>query len=445
MKNAVIIICTRKESRRLPEKAFLKIAGVPAIIHILRRVLPSGLKTILAVPFEQEKSYEDVLRPAGLLGKVDIFPGDPDSPLHRTAACLAMQDPRPRYYVRITHDDLLIDLRTMLELLEAVEKGGYGYGMSPAIVEGAGVEVIETENLRQAADKHSKPTEFISWYVRGSVYNPKVLRFEPRASVRRGYRMTLDYPEDATVLEAVMRAVGSEATLDRVVEYLDKHQSLLQINRLPLVSVYTPVRNGARWIGEALDSSLSEQALGAALEHIVVDDCSEDDTIASAAAFAGDRRLRIVLNDRRMYVSGSSNKAIALARGRYVLRLDADDMLLTGALPRMVRAIEKLGAMALYSGYNEINEWGKTTSRHQRPNLELAGCAMMRRDWVHYYGFNEGLTHHDGVEFARRMGDFKIAQTNEVLWSYRVHPGSHSRNGNNQAERQRAWETLGAQ
>lgn len=442
MTNAVIVICTRTESSRLPGKVFKKLGGVPALVHILRRVLPSGLKTILAVPYGQEDVYASFLEDHGLRGKVAVYGGDPESPLHRTAAVLQLQDPRPKYYVRITHDDALIDLQTMLDLLEATEKGGYGYGITPGIVEGAGVEVISTENLLQAALKHSEPTEFISWYVRGNVYNPKVLRMEPRASVRRGYRLTMDYREDALVLEAVLRAVGPEATLDRVVAYLDKHPSLLTINRQPLVSVYTAVRNGARWIGDALESSLADQDLEN-IEHIVVDDGSEDDTLAAVAPYAGDRRLKIVINDKRLYVAGSSNRAVAMARGKYVVRLDADDVLLTNALGRMVKTLEREGAMALYSGYHEIDSNGKVTARHQKPNLELAGGALMRRDWLNYYRFNDKLTHHDGIDFANRMqGQFKIATTQEVLWQYRVHPESHSRSAANQAERNRVKRAL---
>ena len=62
----------------------------------------------------------------------------------------------------------------------------------------------------------------------------------------------------------------------------------------------------------------------------------------------------------------------------------------------------------------------------------------MRRDWLHYYRFNDKLTHHDGIDFARRMqGDFKIATYNDPLWQYRVHAGSHSRSAGNRAERER--------
>lgn len=443
--NAMIIICSRKESSRLSGKAVKAIAGRPAILHILARLQGCGLRTVVAVPRGQGGDYSGLIRRANYTPEqIEVFEGDPDSPLHRTAEVLMAENPRPRYYIRITHDDILIDQQTMLDLLAEVEKQGAGYGFSPGIVEGAGVEVIETQTLLEAAKAHPEPVEFISWYTRGAVYNPKIVRFEPRESVRRGYRLTMDYPEDALVLEAVLRAVGPDASLDRVVEFLDNNPSLLGINRQPLVSVYTAVRNGARWIGGALWSSLRGQDLGHGMEHIVVDDCSEDTTLAEVAKFSSDSRLKILLNDKRLYVSGSSNRAVAAARGRYVIRLDADDKFMLEAINRMVSVLKREDAMAVYSGYHEIDENGARTAVNQKPNLELAGGALMRRDWLYHFRFNDKLTHHDGIEFASRMaGQFKIAKINDPLWCYRVHAGSHSRSKENKAERERIARDIG--
>ena len=48
--DAVIIICTRPESKRLPGKVFKKIAGVPAIEHILNRLIGLDCPVVLAIP-----------------------------------------------------------------------------------------------------------------------------------------------------------------------------------------------------------------------------------------------------------------------------------------------------------------------------------------------------------------------------------------------------------
>lgn len=433
--SAVIIICTRKESARLPGKALLKIAGVPAIEHILRRVEGTGLMTVLAVPYDQRQDFYPFVEKRK--NWACVYEGDADSPLHRMAAVLAAQRPMPEFVVRITHDDILIDANTMLDLIYETSRQSAGYGISPGIVEGAGVEVISARNLLEAAKKHAEPTEYISWHVTGDVYNPKVARLIPRASIRRDYRLTMDYPEDAQVLEIVLRSVGPEATLDRICAFLDSHRALLNINKLPLISIYTPAYNSAPYIGEALRSSLVDQDLDN-IEHLLVDAGSDDGTLAAAAFYAGDRRLKFLLGEGRLTCAEASNKAVKAARGRFVLRLDADDLLVPNILPPLIDLIGE--AKVLYCGYRELT--GETLGPIMPPNPELAGGALMRRDWITHVGFGD-VKHHDGLELFGRIRDkWPIAYSKLAAFRYRVRQDSLSRDPANQEERERVGRIL---
>ena len=57
-RDAVIIICSRAESSRLPNKALMSIEGMPAIEHMILRLNDTGLPIVIAVPLGQaEKHY----------------------------------------------------------------------------------------------------------------------------------------------------------------------------------------------------------------------------------------------------------------------------------------------------------------------------------------------------------------------------------------------------
>jgi hypothetical protein len=96
----------------------------------------------------------------------------------------------------------------------------------------------------------------------------------------------------------------------------------------PLVSIITPVRDGARTIGDAIASVQAQS--DPAWEHIVVDDGSTDGTAEIVRARA-DGRLRYV-TQAPAGRSAARNHGIDVAAGDCFLFLDADDWLLPNAL-----------------------------------------------------------------------------------------------------------------
>ena len=91
---------------------------------------------------------------------------------------------------------------------------------------------------------------------------------------------------------------------------------------IPPVSVLMGVRDGARWVSEAVTSIL-EQTAGD-LELIVVDDGSDDSTPAELASLR-DPRLRVE-RQAPAGLTAALNRALSLARAPLVARLDADDL-----------------------------------------------------------------------------------------------------------------------
>lgn len=89
----------------------------------------------------------------------------------------------------------------------------------------------------------------------------------------------------------------------------------------PKVSVVIPAFNAGRFLSDSIGAVLAQRDV--ALEVIVVDDGSTDDTPAVAAAFG--ERIRYV-RQQNAGPSRARNRGLAEARGEFIAFLDADDL-----------------------------------------------------------------------------------------------------------------------
>jgi glycosyltransferase involved in cell wall biosynthesis len=93
------------------------------------------------------------------------------------------------------------------------------------------------------------------------------------------------------------------------------------------------VHNDAAFVGEAIESVLGQTLSD--LELIVVDDGSTDTTPQTLDGYS-DPRLKVVTNDERLGLAASLNAGLDLGQGRYVARLDADDVAVPTRLEQQV-------------------------------------------------------------------------------------------------------------
>lgn len=74
-------------------------------------------------------------------------------------------------------------------------------------------------------------------------------------------------------------------------------------------------------------------------ELVIVDDASTDDTVEVARGYR-DQRIRLHINPENIGLGANSNRSVAVARGRYLKFLHADDLLAPTCLAAMVGAME---------------------------------------------------------------------------------------------------------
>ena len=101
----------------------------------------------------------------------------------------------------------------------------------------------------------------------------------------------------------------------------------------PVVSICVPVRNGERWLAEALESALQQTYGG--FELVLADNASTDATVEIALGFR-DARIRVETSPVAIGAVANHNRAVHLSRGELVKFLHADDLLLPECLGEMV-------------------------------------------------------------------------------------------------------------
>jgi glycosyltransferase involved in cell wall biosynthesis len=130
----------------------------------------------------------------------------------------------------------------------------------------------------------------------------------------------------------------------------------------PLVSVIMAVHNGEQFIREAIDSVLEQTFKD--FEFIVIDDGSTDSTSLILAEYQSrDARIHVKRLDQNQGLTICLNMGIQLARGKYVARMDADDVCLPHRFEEQVKYLDKHPEIVvLGTAFTFIDEAGN----HQR-------------------------------------------------------------------------------
>lgn len=114
------------------------------------------------------------------------------------------------------------------------------------------------------------------------------------------------------------------------------------------VSVIMSVYNGEAYLAEAIESIINQTFQN--WELIVINDCSTDSTAQILADFAQkDARVKVHPNEVNLRLPTSLNKAISLCSGKYIARMDADDISLPGRLEKQYKFMEENPDVSLSS------------------------------------------------------------------------------------------------
>jgi len=194
----------------------------------------------------------------------------------------------------------------------------------------------------------------------------------------------------------------------------------------PTVSVVVPVRDGARYLGEALDSVLAQ--LPADSEVVAVDDGSTDTTMAVLATYEPDVRT---VQQSPSGLGVALNRGVAETRGALVAFCDADDRWVPGRLTAQLAAIDADPGLDIVGG--SVDEFlspdatdlaGRVRIADGPVQVRLLQALLVRRATLERVGaFDESLRHGVGIDWVSRADALgtRVGWIDMVVVQRRIH------------------------
>lgn len=123
--------------------------------------------------------------------------------------------------------------------------------------------------------------------------------------------------------------------------------------KMPQVSVIMPSYNKEKYIGEAIESIIRQTFSD--WELIIIDDCSTDHSVEVIRSYQDDR-IRFYENSFNIGIAENRNQGIALATGKYIALLDADDISLPERLEKEIVFLDEHPEIdVVFGGFKEID------------------------------------------------------------------------------------------
>ncbi|MBR5378408.1 MAG: glycosyltransferase [Bacteroidales bacterium] len=205
-----------------------------------------------------------------------------------------------------------------------------------------------------------------------------------------------------------------------------------------LVSILMPVYKTASYLREAVDSMLAQTFTD--FELIVLNDCSPDNAEAILDTYDDPRIVRYK-GEKNVGLSNVLNVGLEMARGKYVARMDSDDISLPERLQIQVDFLESHPDIDLVSvGMKLFGAKEETWVRERDPEKVkinalfhspvLHASSMWRRDSFEKFGlrFRQEMVPSEDYDLWTRalLKGLKLVNLPEVLYEYRIHDAQAS-------------------
>jgi len=201
---------------------------------------------------------------------------------------------------------------------------------------------------------------------------------------------------------------------------------------MPEITMLMTVFNGEKYLREAIESILNQTFKD--FEFLIVDDGSEDKSVEIITSYK-DKRIKLIRNEQNMGIPGSANRGIKLAEGKYIARMDCDDISLPERLEKQFLFMEKnphIGASSVWVEVFGMEKgfWKAPLSSEAIKCDLLFGCSLAHSGAIIKKSIftEEGILYDEAFDCAvdhdlwsRISQKFPVANIGEILIRNRRH------------------------
>ena len=206
--------------------------------------------------------------------------------------------------------------------------------------------------------------------------------------------------------------------------------SLLMTDQ-PLISVLLPVYNAELFIEEALQSVLSQTYTN--FECIIIDDASTDKSVEIIKSF-NDNRIILIEKEQNTGYTKNLNYGITVAKGKYIARMDADDISLPTRFEKQINQFESNPSLVVCGTIFQIIDSDKiiyNPETHDAIKLAMLKdsaighpTAMIKSSVLKNNSINYDPTYEPAEDYnlwVKLLAHGEFYNIQEVLFLYRVH------------------------
>lgn len=238
------MVVARSRSSRLPGKALLDVAGMPALQHLLERVKQA--KSLDRIVFCTTTNDEDTpLAQLALATGVSVHRGPVEDVLGRMLG--ALDGHEVDVVLRITGDDILVDPIYIDRGLQHHLKSNAEYSDLKALPSGTEVEFFDVQLLKEIHRLARDPngTEYLTFYVTHHKNQYRISNVPVDDRHAHDWRLTLDTKEDYEVILTFLEKMSSKGKLldyrlDDIVDFFETHPEVLEINSMVRQRQFVP-------------------------------------------------------------------------------------------------------------------------------------------------------------------------------------------------------------
>jgi len=196
------------------------------------------------------------------------------------------------------------------------------------------------------------------------------------------------------------------------------------------VSICIPVYNGEKYIAKTIESAI-HQTFDGAMEILIIDNMSTDDTVGIVRNF-DDERIRFIQNKENIGMVGNWNECLKQARGKFIHILCADDIMECDCIREKYKLISRDKQMTMVFGASMVVDEDNNVLLRRKPLRHggvLNGIDLARRSFKSHNLFGEP----SNVMFRRSTG-VKIGGYNPDIpyspdWDFHMRLAAYGRVG----------------
>ena len=208
------------------------------------------------------------------------------------------------------------------------------------------------------------------------------------------------------------------------------------MNIVPKISLIMSVYNGEDYLAETIDSVISQTFTE--WEFIIINDCSTDNTSKILAEYGSkDERIKVHTNETNLRLPSSLNKALSLAEGKYIARMDADDICMPDRLQKQYDFMGEnpnvdLSSCRFFTLKNGVYSSGGCGGKNDDISIKalllvtnpiLHPGIIAKADVIKKLGYDKNFTCTEDMELWTRfvLSGKKVEILPEYLMIYRLH------------------------